>query len=328
VRRTRGTAAVAVIFAILLLRPAASAQVGYVEQVMVLPVSVPAGRTDLSDRLTTELQSGVRLSSRQRLSTPEEVARQLGSRSVGRVLSGVSGLLEFSELGGTSFVIGGVANVLDDGRVEVSILLFSREEKAIHTVETAIFSGEDEAIAGIRILAHELTHPRNYAPADTSFFYSLILPGMGQLNQGEPLHAALGAGAVLAALLYGATIPHPNQFRLDWDSYQAIQIWGTDQYRFMIHKTEVSEEEFYIKLSADRKRNIRAIAQRREVEKRRRRASYLFVGAYLFNLVDTLVLTRRKVDTGPFFLQLKAVSTSIRAPGAPGLQLQLGIRFH
>jgi len=147
---------------------------------------------------------------------------------------------------------------------------------------------------------------------------------MGQLNQGEPLHAALSAGVVLAAILYGTTTPSPDQFRLDWDSYQAVQVWGTNEYRFMIHETEVSEEEFYTRLSADRIRNIRAIDQRRAVEKRQKRAGYLLAGAYIFNLFDTLVLTRRKVNTGPFFMSLEAVSDS---GTEPRLQVRLGIRF-
>jgi len=128
--RTPGMTMVIALTALLHQGPVVSAQVGYVEQVMVLPVNVPAGRDALADRLTGELRSGVRLSIRQRLSTPEEVTRQLGRRSPRSVLSSVSQLLEFSELGGTSFIIGGVAHTLDDGRIEVSVMLFSREEKA------------------------------------------------------------------------------------------------------------------------------------------------------------------------------------------------------
>ena len=63
------------------------------------------------------------------------------------------------------------------------------------------------------------------------------------------------------------------------------------------------------------------------MEKRQKRASYFVAGAYLFNLIDTLVLTRRKVDTGPFFTRLSAVTDASPTGPSPGLQLQLGIRF-
>ena len=307
--------------------PVVSAQSGYLEQVMVLPVSVPDGRDDLADRLTAGLRSAVRLTNGQRLSTPEEIASQLGRSSVRTVLSSVSELFEFSELGGTPFIIGGRAQILDDGRIEVSVMLFSREEKAVHAVESAIFSDEEAAVAGISALTFELTHPRNYSPADTAFFYSLILPGMGQLNQGEPLHAALSAGAVLAAILYGTTTPRPDQYRLNWDSYQAVPVWGTDVYRFMIYDTEVSEEEFYTRLTADRIRNMRAIDQRRMVENRRKRTGYLLAGAYILNLFDTLILTRRKVDTGSFFTRLELVPDLASPNIDPRLQVRLVVRF-
>ncbi|MFC1500442.1 hypothetical protein ACFL6T_05445 [Candidatus Zixiibacteriota bacterium] len=312
---------------LLLLSSTASAQLSHLSQVTVLPVSVSTGQSDLADRLTSELRSGLRLSTSQRLSSPEEVTLQLDGRSPGSVLSSISRLVEFSELRGIAFIIGGVANVLDDGSIELSLLLFSREEKAIHAVESAIFPDEGTAIAGIGALAFQLTHPRNYVAADTAFFYSLILPGMGQLNQGEPMRAALSAGLVLAAVLYGIATPSPDPFRLDWESYQAEQIWGTDQYEFTIHDTKVSEEEFYRVLSAARKRNMKAYNQRLAVEKRKKRAGYLFAGAYLFNLIDTIILTRRKVDTGPFFMRLEAVTDSMLPTINPRLQVQLGIRF-
>jgi len=307
--------------------PEASAQVGYVEQVMVLPVQVPAGHDSLGGRLTEGLRSGVRLSARQRLSTPEEVEQQLGRRSVGRVLSGVSDLVEFSELGGTSFIIGGVVDVTGDGWFEVALMLFSREERSIHAVESGRFADEESLITGIAALARELTHPQNYAPADTAFFYSLILPGLGQLNQGEPIHAAVSAGVVLAALLYRSTTPDPDQYRLDWESYQAVLPWGAVDYRFEISGVEVTEEEFYARLTVDRKRNIRALAQRRSVAKRRKRAGYLIAGAYLFNLIDTLALTRRKVETGPFFIRLETISDGSRPGNDLRMQLRLGIRI-
>ncbi|MFC1627641.1 hypothetical protein ACFL3H_00835 [Gemmatimonadota bacterium] len=316
-----------IVGAMLLLRPTASAQVGSIEQVVVLPVSVPDGRNDLSDRLTDELRSGVRHSAFQRLSTPEEVAQQLDGRSAGSVMKSVSKLLEFSEFRGTAFIIAGVASVLDDGSIEVSILLFSRSEKAIHAIKSASFSDEDEAVTGIRTLAFELTHPKNFAPVDTAFFYSLIIPGMGQLNQGEPLHAAVSAGFVLAAILYGVATPSHNSFNLDWASYRADPIYGTDQYRFTIHDTDVSEEEFYRRLSADRQRNTRAYLQRIEVKQRRKRANIFLAGAYLFNLVDTMILTRRELDTGPFFMRLEAVSDPALPYTDPRFQVRVGIRF-
>ncbi len=206
-------------------------------------------------------------------------------------------------------------------------MLFSREEQSIHAVESGRYADEEGVVAGITALARILTHPRNYAPADTAFFYSLILPGMGQLNQGEPLHAAVSAGVVLAALLYRATTPDPDQYRLNWEMYQAVLPWGANEYQFEISGIEVTEEEFYARLTPDRRRNIRALAQRRSVEKRLKRAGYLIAGAYLFNLVDTLALTRRKVETGPFFMRLEAVSDGSRPGNDLRMQLRLGIRF-
>ena len=89
----------------------------------------------------------------------------------------------------------------------------------------------------------------------------------------------------------------------------------------------MSEAEFYRRLTIDRDRNMRALKQRQMVEKRRKRAGYFIAGAYLFNLIDTLALTRRKVETDPFFIQLESVVDPSRTGYHPGVRLTLGIRF-
>ena len=46
-----------------------------------------------------------------------------------------------------------------------------------------------------------------FTPSDTAIIYSILIPGSGQLMLGEPVHAVLSAGLVVAALL---SYPHAH----------------------------------------------------------------------------------------------------------------------
>jgi|GEM_PF-1051422 len=292
------------------------------EHILVLPPVTAGLDSQLIGDLHAALRTGTRVFPSQRLLDTVVTRERLGSRPVRRILSSRTELREFAESSGARFVIGSIFNGSPSGQVEVSLLLYSISEDEIREVQYGDWAAA-EAASGTRELARELTHPRYYSPSDTPFFYSLFVPGLGQFQQGAYAHAAVSSGLVLGALIYQSLIPRPDNFRLDWENYHVQRIADTNEYLYMIGSRVYPEEEFYEILSEARRHNIRAERERREAKISRRQASHLLVGAYIFNLLDTLVLTRRRIDTRSFFLNLEALP----GPGTGGTGLQLRLRI-
>lgn len=303
------------------------AQTAAKQRVVVLPFAADEVDLDLSRELYDGFLEDLRIFSWQELASSGRVAEMVDNKSVTEIIEQLSTIEAFVDRTGTAFLVGGIVRRLEDGRIEVYTLIYSDAEKRIRDVQNRIFEDEDEARSSIGRLGYDITHPRNYSPSDTSFFYSLLVPGMGQLQQGAPAHAVLSAGMVFGAILYGVTTPRPDEFKIKWENYQPTPIPGTTDYRFLIQNQEVPEEEFYRILSEDRRRSIIASAERRAAASRKKRATRLLVGAYIFNLVDTLLLTRRDIDTRSFFIRLEAVSDDIMPYTQYGFQLRIGLRI-
>ncbi len=300
-------------------RPTAAQRI--TDRIMVLPPLAVGLDSTLTADIHDAIRTGTRVYSTQLLIDKEETAERLGSRQVRQILNSRLTLQEFAETSGARFIIGSLAARNDSGFVEISLLLYNALEDEIREVRFGTWERSD-VVAGTRELARDLTHPRFYSPADTPFFYSLFIPGLGQFQQGNHAHAALSAGLVAGVLLYQAAIPSPDNYRLKWERYQAQRIFGTNDYLFLIDGRVCAEEDFYAELSEARRHNIRAERERQEAEKRRRRASRMLVGAYVFNLIDTLLLSRRRVDTRTFFLNLEALPASGAGVGG-GVRLRL-----
>ncbi len=310
--------------ALTLALPATGRAQGAVDRVVVLPPATSEVEDGFADDLYVAIREGTRVYPTQQLVPAEETARLLERYQVRRILGSRDVLREFAEQAEARFIVGAVAARNGDGLIEVSLMLYSLEEHEIKDVRIGTWA-ETETIAGTRALARELTHPRNYSPADTSFFYSLLIPGLGQLQQGAVVHAVASAGLVAGAIVYGATAPQPDNFRLKWERFQAQRIPGTNEYNYIIDGQIRPEAEFYEILSDARRHNIAAERSRQISDRRQKRAGRLLVGAYILNLIDTLFLTRHTVDTRSFFLNLEALPAADRtgAGGMPGVRLRL-----
>lgn len=187
---------------------------------------------------------------------------------VARILSNPNALLAYATTSGALFIISGAVMQVFEGGILVSVVLYSVDDQRILANESQIYADADAAYAGVKRTALKFCNPSRLTPSDTAVFYSLIIPGLGQLVLNEPLHAAFCAGLVAAAAVSGYG-PYPY--------------------------------------NANREELERIMAERRK-----KRIS-LLVLAWLVNLADTVILSKRKVaqvDARPFFSLIETISKS------------------
>jgi len=285
----------------------AFAQPNITKDVLVLPLVTDAADQALGHDLYQGIIDGLRLLPGQKLIDPQTAVKLIGDQPPAKILGDRDQMAAFTKRSGVSFLIGGVVRRLEDGRFEVTTIFYSRDDQRVRELLNHVFDDEDAARDGARNIGERLSHPRNFSPVDTPLLYSLIVPGLGQLQMDAPLHALASAGLVAGAVFYGLTAPQPDQFRIDFNDFRTELTMEAGDYRYFIRHQEVSAEEFFSTLNEDISHNARADEERRVSEVRKSWAVRLFVASYLFNLVDTLWLIRREVDTRPFSIRLQAV---------------------
>ena len=289
--------------------------------VAILPFICEPADSLLANLLQKRFLAGIRASAFLIVMDSDEIRQSLQETQVTDVLKSGHAMGEYAEETNSAFVIGGVVRREESGGLSVSIIVYGQDDSEIISVESGTYPDEVSALAGVESIARKLSHPRNLTPSDTSFFYSLFLPGSGQISRGRWEHAALSIGLLSAAIVYGLRTPAPDpytipegHFREEWD--QDTRIWS-----FYVGGTEVDWIEYDKAYKAALAHAGRASKQRRAVENRRRRAVGYIIGAWMFNLLDTLLISRRNVDGGPFFDQVESAIV------ADPQTLRLGIRF-
>ncbi|MFC1595547.1 hypothetical protein ACFL3X_01385 [Gemmatimonadota bacterium] len=191
----------------------------------------------------------------------------------------------------------------------------------------SVYQNESDALASIEELGTELSRPRNFSSSDIAVFLSLFAPGLGQLQKGKPTHAILTAGLVAGTVLYGMSIPKPDEFRFPSLNYQAIADIGSASFRYEINGVEVSQSEYYTSMNTDWEHHQQAAGERRAARIRKTRAVGLFCAAYLFNLADVVLLSRKDVDASSFFLSVEPGYDENHGWGNSHIRLQLRLLF-
>ncbi len=298
------------------------AQTEKIEQIAVLPLVVKKTDAEFGNLLYEGMIEGLRLLPNHRLVELSRIKQLLNGKSTAEVLRNTENLEKFAGSGDFEFIIGGVVRHLENTQLEVTAIIYSSADQQVREFLHTTFNSEAEALAGAQEIGRAISHPKNFTPKDTPLLFSLIMPGMGQLQMGEPPHAAVSAGLVLGFILYQLSIPSPDQYRINFGDYTAQLIPGTGDYLYYIRHREVSAEEYFQTLESDIAHNLRAEKDRKSADKRKAWASRFLVASYVFNLLDTLYLIRQEVDARPFFVRLEAIPDPAYFNPHPGLRLQ------
>jgi hypothetical protein len=246
----------------------------------------------------------------------------LAQQSMTDLLHDTDSMAEVSSRAETDFLISSVISRVVGGALEVCVLIYSRKDHQVVSCEVYQFESEGQLRQDVPLLARQLARRSNFTPSDTAFFYSMFIPGLGQLNRRDPLHAAVSFILVSGAAIYGLTTPEPDPFEFSRANFQTATDPLSGTLHFYIESREVTRETFFARVYEDLEHSMRARGERRAASVRRKRALGLFAAAYLFNLADTLWLSRKKLDASPFFTRIEP----IEAAGSIVPRLSVGLR--
>ncbi|MFC1559179.1 hypothetical protein ACFL39_01155 [Gemmatimonadota bacterium] len=291
------------------------------------PVTDSSDDTAVSD-LYNEIQQNLRLSGGRVLIDMDEVQRVIGDRNVSEIVESPNKMLEFTTNTDTDFLISWRLLESVNGQITVSILIFSRAEagglgNGILSTLTEAYPNITQAHAAAATLAREISRPVHFSSGDTALLLSMIMPGLGQLQKGESVHALVSFGLFAGAVFNALSIRKPDDFVFSATSYDPTWDTGLEDYRWYIRNQEVSKSEFFTTMNEDWVHHIRARGERGRVEVQKKRAVAFIAGTYLINLIDTLWLSRKQLDTRPFFLSVQPIQTTTRRT----LSLAVNIHF-
>ncbi len=304
--------------------PPARAQMTSSRNIAVLPFQSTAADSTLAAELYRGFLAGIRPLSSLRLLPPATVDWAVGEIGVRGVLASTTALGEYAVRSGSAFVIGGVVSRTGEGAVEVTSAIYAQDDGSVLQVGSQTYDSPSEALADMNRFARRMSHPRNLTSSDTAFFYSVFVPGLGQLSQGNWKHALASASLVGLAALYSASAPPPDlfsipagRFSIDWDN-------GSQQWTYSVGGVAYDQESYYAIRFDEMERAERSLKQRGDAENYRKRARALFLGAWILNVIDTLYLASRPVDSRRFFQLVTELET-----GPSGLlDFSLRLRFN
>ncbi len=302
-----------------------SAQQLSLQRVAFLPLISDESISVIAESFQNRLKRVLRLPPGKVLLEQSSLDDLLVDRSAEGILSRTTEMETFASTAGASYLIGGVLTRLDDGSYQFNLLIFDESGRQIVFVHTCSFANDAALLRGAEEVAAELLRGKNYTSADSAFFYSILVPGMGQWQLKKPVHALVSAGMVGLSIMYAASAPKADSYLFSRGGFEAD--WAAETFDHSIRDVDVTAAEFYQQLDENWEHYLRAQAERRAVKVRRKRATGLVVVAYLFNVVDSLVLARERPDSSPFFLSLEGVAGQSDISQAAGLSVQLRISF-
>jgi hypothetical protein len=217
------------------------------------------------------------------------------------VMRSTRSMQEYGDRTESAFLISTVLNRGEQGQVSLVAAVYSCRSQSLLLVESHTYADPDQAALLVPELGRALSHPRNFSAGDTAFFYSILLPGAGQARLGRWDHALFSAGLVASAILYGVTAPEPDRYTVGRDYFDERYDYATASWHFFVAGAEVSHEEYFESFRVASTRAQRALQQRIDYDSRRKTAVQLTVGAWVLNLLDTLLVSGRAVDGAPFF---------------------------
>ncbi len=305
----------------------AEAQQMTLQRIAFLPIVSDESIRDTAEAFQNILISGMRLPAGKALLEQSQIDGLTENRSVRQILSSTNEMERTASDAGAAYLIGGVLTQSDDGGYEFHLVIFDEDTRQIASVHNYSFVNAEALFNGAGEITAELARARNYTSADSAFFLSILIPGVGQLQKEEPIHALVSAGLMGFSILYAISTPKPDPFEFSREGLETPFNWATGEYDHTIGGIAVTAEVFYQVVDENWEHHLRARAERRAVKIRRKRASGLVAAAYLFNVVDSLLLARERPDSSPFFLSLEGVSGQSGRSGSAGLSMQLRISF-
>ena len=123
------------------------------------------------------------------------------------ILRNIQSMGRYADRVGAGFLIGGAVQRQTGDEILVSMIIFSVDDRKLISEVRETYPDRLAAREGVAALARDQTAPNVFTPSDTAIIYSILIPGSGQLMLGEPVHAVLSAGLVVAALL---SYPHAH----------------------------------------------------------------------------------------------------------------------
>lgn len=243
-------------------------------------------------------------------------------RSTADILKNPKSIEQFSIMTGVEYIIGGVVSESPDGLIQVSIMIFSGDEQAVLYTETRRYPNASVAVEDVADLSRYLSQTKHYVPRDSAFFYSLVLPGMGQFSLGYPDHALVSLGVLSTALLYGFLNPQPDMYK--GESF--LEEWNTNegQWHFYVSGEEVPFNDYFQIRTDAENRAANARDERAAFKKRKNLSRWLVGSIWLLNLADTLILSKRSEEGGAFF----SLVGSMEQGPYPNPSCSLMVRLH
>ncbi|MFC1529871.1 hypothetical protein ACFL6R_04040, partial [Gemmatimonadota bacterium] len=139
----------------------------------------------------------------------------------------------YAQRAGAAFLVSGGYTRQPTGDYQAALILFGVDDRTVIAAESRSFSSEAGIRAGIRDMARAISRPRVLTPSDTPIIYSMVIPGIGQLMVGKPLHAIVFGGLVVRAITKTPEVPRP-----EWDA--AIPNWREEIKRRQIMNVMVA----------------------------------------------------------------------------------------
>jgi hypothetical protein len=307
---------------------ATRAQKAPARRIALLRLDPDSANLEVSTRFEERLRASIRLHPQFNLADATAVNAALAGRTPLQVARSQQLLSTVIEGSAIDYVILYYIGRDDGSRIVFRSVLYGRmEDEYLHEARRE-YDSESEALADIDRMTAGLLKVNNFTPPDTTFWLSMLAPGLGQLHAGESLHAGLAIGLVAAVLGYWVTSPKPDGFTINWSKYTTQIDSPNNTLRYFVGTVEVSKSEFFAERDADLVHYYQAAGERRAAKVRLRRASLYLVSAYAFNLLDAYLLTKKRTpDLGDFLISIQPRIQDPRTAGDLSFGLQLRIYF-
>ncbi len=298
-----------------------------VRRVTVMPFLSADGDSQSASDFYQGFMGGIRTGNWLQLQPGHTTAVGQDEYELRTALRSVGGFRSLSEATGSAFVIGGVYTRGPEGGIEVTSVIFSQDEGSFLALEQVHYPDAPTARAGAVGLASRLSHPSNFTTPDVAFFYSALIPGAGQVSMKEWGWAAISAALVGGTAWYRLSLPSGDPFLYDPAVFTSERDPVTRISNYYISGVEVTQEVWDQKKKEAQAHHSSAQLDRINAVAKKKEANLILLSAYLFNVVNTLILGRHQIDSVPFFRlvsELEAVPEGI-SPRV-GFRLSIPIR--
>lgn len=207
---------IATLLLIALLSPgrAAHGQMTSSRNVAVLPLLSASRDSSLAEELYRQMVNIMGSAVVGRNVNLDLVGQALKNHEIAGILSNVTKMGEYSREAGAAFLIGGGLRRQPEGALMVSMAVYGVDDGRVLASRSQSFTDTASAKNGVIKIVRAISKPRVLTPSDTPVFYSIFIPGSGQLMMGKPIHALVCSGLVVWAFLsYRDPTPsniHPN----------------------------------------------------------------------------------------------------------------------